>query len=64
VAQSRLCRDCKHAVKPAFGGWIWANCLHPALPVNLVTGQKVFPAVVTRGYEELCGWLGRMWEHK
>lgn len=52
-----LCCDCKWAVR-GLGTWTYATCTHPALPVNLVSGRRVFPCVITRGYEELCGRSG------
>lgn len=61
LALSRLCRDCTHCVKPMVGGWTYSNCKSPHLPVNLVTGSNVFPCYIARGYEQLCGPLGRLW---
>jgi hypothetical protein len=46
------------------GGWNFANCLHPGNPINLVTGTRVFPCIVARGYDQLCGWIGMRWERK
>lgn len=61
-ALSRLCRTCRWGTKPALGNWTYANCTNPELPVNYVTGERVFPCVIARGYEQLCGVLGGKWQ--
>ena len=59
----RLCKTCLHGRRPAnaFGDWDAAKCKHPLLPINLVTGERQFPCVIARGYEQLCGPAGRYW---
>lgn len=65
VPTDKLCRDCRHAVRPAIGmSWDYAKCVHPLNPLNLVTGQKVFPCVIARGFDQLCGWMGVKWEKR
>lgn len=55
-----FCSECKYAVKRlGYPFDDWAKCTHPALPVNLVNGRRVFPCVIARGYQELCGPTGR-----
>jgi len=50
-----LCKDCYHNSKKFAGEY---NCKNPQLPINLVTGDRVFPCVVVRGYDTLCGPMG------
>lgn len=59
-----LCVNCKH-LQTNFGvNYNMRLCKRPGLPVNLVSGQHSFPAIIARGYDHLCGWRGRYWEHK
>lgn len=53
-----LCRDCKHYRKLA------KDCGRPGQPINLVNGRRVFPAIIARGYDELCGSAGKFWERR
>lgn len=61
----RLCVDCRWAAKPAIvGQWNYANCTYTLNPINLVTGRRIFPCVISRGFDQLCGWKGVHWEKR
>lgn len=63
-AVRRLCKTCVHQERSLTLPPLQKNCIHPLLPVNLVNGERKFPCMIARGYQELCGWLGERWEPK
>lgn len=63
-AVKRLCKTCVHQERSFTLPPLSKNCIHPLLPVNLVTGERKFPCIIARGYDQLCGWLGQKWEYK
>lgn len=63
-AVKRLCKTCKHQERSLTLPPLSKNCIHPLLPINLVTGERRFPCMIARGYDQLCGWLGAKWEYK
>lgn len=64
LAVMRLCRDCKSHSKSITQSPLMALCKDSELPVNLVTGDRIFPCIIARGYDQLCGPLGRRWKYK
>lgn len=60
----KLCRNCRRGCRGFLEGWDGALCTHPALPINLVTGERVFPCIIARGFDGLCGPTARYFEPK
>lgn len=64
VAAGRLCKDCSFQEKNLTRPASLKDCIHPILPLNLVTGERKFPCIIARGYEQLCGPLGAKWQRR
>lgn len=62
MATRRLCKICKHQERSLTLAPEYKLCLHPTMPLNLVTGTRKFPCVIARGYDQLCGYMGTKWE--
>jgi hypothetical protein len=63
LMQGRLCTRCKHFKTAITAPKLLGNCLHPELPKNLINGDRAFPALIARGYDDLCGPIGAKWEY-
>lgn len=62
--EGRLCSKCHYFTKPIGLPQTFGLCRHPWLPINLITGVRIFPAVTARQHAELCGYAGARWLQK
>lgn len=60
----RLCIDCKNLQKSFTLPATLRACTSKGLAVNFIDGKQSFPVVIARGYQQLCGPAGRLWEPK